>query len=133
MQDLAAGGIDFTTCSIPEARAMIDAGKARSLALMAPQRAATFKDVPTLKEAMGIDFTTGAWRGFAGPKGLPPAMASKLTATLKKIYDSKEYNEFMSSRGFGVVWNDAGGFASFMDNADKQMGEAMKAAGIAKT
>jgi hypothetical protein len=26
MQDLAAGGIDFTTCSVPEARAMLDAG-----------------------------------------------------------------------------------------------------------
>ena len=28
-----------------------------------------FKDVPTLKEAMGIDYTTGAWRGIAGPQG----------------------------------------------------------------
>ncbi|MEY9183426.1 tripartite-type tricarboxylate transporter receptor subunit TctC [Bradyrhizobium sp. USDA 326] len=133
MQDLAAGGIDFTTCSIPEARAMIDAGKARSLAIMAPKRAATFPDVPTLKEAMGVDYTTGAWRGFAGPKGLPQPIATKLTASLKKIFESKEYNDFMSSRGFGVVWNDAAGYAAFMDKADAQMGEAMKAAGIAKT
>jgi tripartite-type tricarboxylate transporter receptor subunit TctC len=132
MQDLAAGGIDLTTCSVPEARAMIEAGKARSLALMAPARAAAFKDIPTLKEAMGIDFTTGAWRGFAAPKGLPADMATKLTATLKKIYDSKEYNDFMSSRGFGVVWNDASGYAAFMDKSDAQMGAAMKAAGIAK-
>ena len=29
MQDLAAGGLDMTTCSIPEARAIIEAGKAR--------------------------------------------------------------------------------------------------------
>ena len=35
MQDLAAGGLDLTTCSVPEARAIIEAGKARSLALMA--------------------------------------------------------------------------------------------------
>jgi tripartite-type tricarboxylate transporter receptor subunit TctC len=133
MQDLAAGGIDFTTCSIPEARAMIDAGKARSLAIMAPERAKTFPDVPTLKEAMGVDYKTGAWRGFAGPKGLPQPIAAKLTAVLKKIYDSKEYNDFMSSRGFGVVWSDAAGYATFMDNADRQMGDAMKAAGIAKT
>ncbi len=38
MQDLAAGGLDLTTCSIPEARAIIEAGKARSLAVMAPAR-----------------------------------------------------------------------------------------------
>jgi tripartite-type tricarboxylate transporter receptor subunit TctC len=132
MQDLAAGGIDMTTCSVPEARAMIEAGKARSLALMAPQRAAAFKDIPTLKEAMGIDFTTGAWRGFAAPKGLPADMAAKLTAALKKIYDSKEYKDFMSSRGFGTVWADAAGYATFMAKSDAQMGTAMKAAGIAK-
>lgn len=132
MQDLAAGGIDFTTCSIPEARAMIDAGKARSLALMAPQRAAAFKDVPTLKEAMGIDFSTGAWRGFAGPKGLPADMAKKLTAALQKVYDSKEYKDFMASRGFGVVWGDAAQFAKFMDESDTKMGSAMKAAGLSK-
>src|ERR1044071_3454809 len=60
MQDLAAGGLDLTTCSVPEARAMIDAGKSRCLAVMSPKRTALFPDVPTLNEAMGIDYTTGA-------------------------------------------------------------------------
>lgn len=132
MQDLAAGGIDIVTCSVPEARAMIDAGKARSLAVMSKTRNPAFPDVPTLKEAMGIDYDTGAWRGIAGPKGLPQPVAEKLTAALKKAYDSKEYKDFMSSRGFGVVWSDAAGFAKFMDEGNKQMGQAMKAAGLAK-
>jgi tripartite-type tricarboxylate transporter receptor subunit TctC len=133
MQDLAAGGIDIVTCSIPEARAMIEAGKAKSLAVMAQARNPQFPDVPTLREAMGIDYDTGAWRGFAGPKGLPAPIATKLTAALKKVYDSKEYNDFMSSRGFGVIWGDADRYAAFMDESDKKMGEAMKAAGLAKT
>ena len=38
----------------------------------------------------------------------------------------------MSSRGFGIRWADAEGFASFMDAGDVQMGVAMKAAGLAK-
>jgi tripartite-type tricarboxylate transporter receptor subunit TctC len=132
MQDLAAGGIDIVTCSVPEARAMLDAGKARSLAVMAPQRNPAFKDVPTLKEAMGIDYNTGAWRGIAAPKGLPPEMATKLTAALKKAYDSKEFKDFMSARGFGMVWGDAAHFAKFMDEGNKKMGVAMKAAGLSK-
>ncbi len=132
MQDLAAGGLDLTTCSLPEARALIEAGKARSLAIMAPNRNPQFPNVPTLKEAMGIDYSTGAWRGFAGPKGLPQPIAEKLMASLKKVYDSKEYKDFMSSRGFGTVWADAAGFTAFMDKGDQQMGEAMKAAGLAK-
>ncbi len=132
MQDLAAGGLDIVTCSVPEGRAMIEAGKARSLAIMAKERNPSFPTVPTLKEEMGIDYSTGAWRGFAAPKGLPADMAAKLTAALKKAYESKEYNEFMSSRGFGVKWADAQGFATFMDAGDAQMGTAMKAAGLAK-
>jgi tripartite-type tricarboxylate transporter receptor subunit TctC len=133
MQDLAAGGIEIVTCSVPEARAMIEAGKARSLAIMAQARNPQFPNVPTLREAMGIDYDTGAWRGFAGPKGLPQPIATKLTAALKKVYDSKEYTDFMSSRGFGVIWGDAERYAAFMDASDKKMGEAMRAAGLAKT
>ena len=84
VQDLAAGGIDVVTCSVPEAKAMIDAGKVKSLAVMSAERNPAFKDVPTLKEAAGIDYSVGAWRGIAGPKGLPKDIADKLTAELKK-------------------------------------------------
>jgi tripartite-type tricarboxylate transporter receptor subunit TctC len=99
---------------------------------MAPERNPIFKDIPTLKEAAGIDYSVGAWRGIAGPKGLPQDVATKLTAALKKAYDSKEFKDFMSNRGFGVVWGDAAEFAKFMDAGDAKMGDAMKAAGLAK-
>ena len=99
---------------------------------MAPQRNAAFPTVPTLKEAAAIDYSVGAWRGIAGPKGLPADVATKLTAALKKAYDSKEFKEFMGNRGFGVVWGDAAAFAKFMDEGDVKMGDAMKAAGLAK-
>ena len=35
LQDLVAGGVDIVPCSIPEARALIDAGKVKSLAIFA--------------------------------------------------------------------------------------------------
>ncbi|WP_088348386.1 MULTISPECIES: tripartite tricarboxylate transporter substrate binding protein [Rhodomicrobium] len=132
MQDLAAGGLDIVTCSVPEARAMIEAGKARSLAIMAAERNPAFKDVPTLKEAMGIDYTTGAWRGIAGPKGMPPETVAAMTAALKKVNESSEFRDFMASRGFGVRWAPGAEFGSFMEAGDKAMGVAMKAAGLAK-
>ena len=132
MQDLAAGGIDLVTCSVPEAKAMIDAGKAVSLAVMAPQRNPQFKDVPTLNESLGINYSVGAWRGIAGPKGLPADIATKLTAELKKAYDSAEFQDFMKNRGFGTTWADPAAFAKFMDDGNKAMGTAMTAAGLAK-
>ena len=59
LQDLVAGGVEFVPCSLPEARSLIDAGKVKSLAVMASSRAALFPNVPTLKEATGSDWATG--------------------------------------------------------------------------
>ena len=56
MQDLVAGGVDFVTASLPEGRALIDAGKARALAQMDGKRLALYPNVPTLKEAAGSDW-----------------------------------------------------------------------------
>jgi tripartite-type tricarboxylate transporter receptor subunit TctC len=133
MQDLAAGGIDIVTCSVPEAKAMLDAGRAKSLAIMAAARNPQFADVPTLKEAIGVDYTVGAWRGIAAPKNLPAPIAERYTTVLKKINDSKEFRDFMSARGFGVKWADGAGFAKFMDEGNTAMGVAMKAAGLARS
>ncbi len=132
MQDLAAGGIDLVTCSVPEAKALIDAGKARSLAVMATARNPAFKDVPTLKEAAGIDYSVGAWRGIAAPLGIDAAIAAKLVAALKKANEAKEFNDFMANRGFGVKWADPAGFTKFMADGDAAMKSAMTAAGLAK-
>ncbi len=132
MQDLVAGGIDFTTNSVAEARALIDAGKAKSLATMSEKRISLYPDLPTVKEQVGGNFTVSAWRGVAAPKGIPAEARDKLVAALKKIVASKEYNDFMKQRGFGVVYMDPTEFSAFMKKSDADLGATMKAVGIVK-
>lgn len=132
LQDLVAGGVEFVPCSLPEARSLIEAGKVKSLAVMDKGRAALFPNVPTLKEATGSDWATGAWRGIAAPKGLPEPMRARLEAAVKKAYDSKEYKDFMAQRGFGTLWGNGAEFTSFMAKADADMKAVMTAVGIAK-
>lgn len=132
MLELVAGGVDIVPAALPEARAMIDAGKARPLAVMAKNSADLYPEVPTLKEATGSDWTIGVWRGIAGPKGLPDDVSAKLEAALEKINKSNEYKEFMDKRGFGIAYADGAGFGKFMDEGDANMGETMSALGLAK-
>jgi tripartite-type tricarboxylate transporter receptor subunit TctC len=132
MQDLVAGGVDVVTCSLPEARAMIDAGKAKPLAVMDTKPSSLFPNVPTMKDASGSGWTVSAWRGIAGPKGLPKDVEAKLVASIKKIWDSKEFKDFASSKGYGTAWAAQADFASFMAKGDADMGVVMKAAGLAK-
>ena len=71
LQDLVAGGVQIAPVSLPEARSLIDAGKVKSLAVMADQPSALYPNVPTLKAATGSNWTMAAWRGMAAPEGHP--------------------------------------------------------------
>ena len=132
MQDLVAGGVEVVPCSLPEARSMIDSGKARALAIMDANPPALYPNVPTLQHEIGSKWTMAAWRVIAAPKGIPADVQKTLGATLKKVYDSKEYKDFMASRGFGVIWADAGDATKFMAKADTDLGATLKAVGLAK-
>jgi tripartite-type tricarboxylate transporter receptor subunit TctC len=131
LQDLVAGGIDIVTCSVPEAQALLEAGRVKSLAVMSAERNPAFPDVPTLKEATGLDWQVAAWRGIAGPKGMPQEVSDKLVPLLKQIWDSQEFRDFMAQRGFGVVWRDPQGFEQWMAESDASLGSVMKAVGLA--
>ena len=132
LQDLVAGGVEIVTCSVPEAQALLEAGRVKSLAVMADERIEAFSDVPTLKEATGLDWKVAAWRGIAGPAGLPQEVVDTIVPLLKQIHESAEFNDFMAGRGFGVVWRDPEGFEQWMAESDQALGEVMKAVGIAK-
>jgi tripartite-type tricarboxylate transporter receptor subunit TctC len=131
LQDLMAGGINLTTCSLPEAATLIEAGKVRPLAIMAEARDSKFPDVPTLKE-MGINWTCAAWRGVAAPKETPKEIIEVLEKTVAKVHKSQDFITFMKNRGYGIQWMNAAQFAKFLGEADKSNGEIMKAAGIVK-
>ena len=132
LQDLVAGGVEIAPCSLPEARSLIDAGKVKSLAVMADARAPLYPNVPTLKEATGSSWTMAAWRGIAAPKGIPAEARDKLVAAIRKIVAGKEYNEFMTQRGFGVIYAAPDDFVKFMAKSDADLGATMKAVGIVK-
>jgi tripartite-type tricarboxylate transporter receptor subunit TctC len=132
LTDLAGGGLDFVSCSLPEADALSKSGRVRTLVFMDAKRAPVAADVPTVKEATGSDWTKALWRGMVGPKGLPADIAAKYETAFKKVYDSAEFQDFMKTRGFGPVYLDARQFAAFMQKDNKELGDILKDLGLAK-
>ncbi len=132
LQDMLAGGVQIAPVSQPEARALIDAGKVRSLAIMADAPSALFPNVPTLKSLTGSNWTMAAWRGIAAPKNIPAEAREKLAPALRKIVASKEYTEHMAKLGYGVVYAPPEEFAKMMAKSDADFGVTMKAVGVAK-
>ncbi len=132
LQDLIAGGVDLASCSLPEARALIESKRVRPLLLMADKPDGIFPDVPLLKGQTGSDWVNGAWRGIVAPKGLPADVTSSLEAALKKVSDAPAYQDFLKQRGFGWLYANGADFAAFMAKDDQAKGEVMKAVGLAK-
>ena len=88
--------------------------------------------MPTLKSATGSNWQMAAWRGIAAPKNIPADVRDRLAAAISKIAQSKEYNDFMTQRGFGVVYAGPDDFAKMMAKSDADLGATMKAVGIVK-
>jgi len=130
LQELAAGGVDIVSGSHPEARALIEAGRVRSLAIMDESPSQLFPKVPTLKAAAGSKWLSGVWRGIAAPRNLPTAVEQRLIAAVRKAYDSKEYREFMTVRGFGMRYLPPQEFAAMMTKTDAENGVLMKKFGM---
>jgi len=128
---LLGGHIDAVAVSPAEVTTYVQAGKLKTLAVMADQRVKGFDKVPTLKER-GIDLTIGTWRGIAAPKNLPREIEARLQAAVEKAYRSKEYQDLMTQRGFGLQWMGPAEFGAFMAKEEGKFGTVMKAVGLAK-
>jgi len=131
LQELVAGGYQVVTCSLPEARAMIEAKKVRVLAIMADKRAELFPDVPTLKE-LGVNWSMGVWRSITVPKGTPTEIVAVLEKSVEKAVISEQFKKFMKDNGYGIWWKPAAEFDKFLVSEDESKGILMKEAGITK-
>ena len=110
LQDLVAGGVDIAPCSLPEARSLIDAGKVKSLAIMADKPSALY---PERADAEGGDrqrLDDGRMARHRRAEGHARRTSRQARRRdRRRSSTSKEYNDFMAQRGFGVDLRAAGG------------------------
>ncbi|WP_158774090.1 Bug family tripartite tricarboxylate transporter substrate binding protein [Cobetia sp. L2A1] len=131
LQELAAGGVDIVFSSMPESESMRASGRVKTLAVLANDRLDSFPDVPSAKELTGSEWNQGSWRGLVGPKGMPEEVTERLAEATEKVWNSEQFQTFMSSRGYGTVWEDAEGFEAFMKDQDEKNAVTIKKLGLA--
>lgn len=126
LQELMAGGIDLVCCSIPEARAMLDAGEIRCLGVMSDARSPAAVDVPTFHE-QGVDWSLDSWRGLLCPRDVSPERVAVLQAAIARIAASEQFAEFMNAAGFQMVIADGPAFGKFLDVSDQRFAKTLAA------
>ena len=110
---LMGGHVDAVAVSPGEVAAHVQAGKLRTLAVMADKRLKGFDSVPTLKER-GIDLSIGTWRGLAAPKGTPADVLAVLSDVARKSADEPVLKEALDRLSMGWAYADAETFRANM-------------------
>ena len=87
---------DTPTLSMPH----IQDGKLTALAVTGDRRMPKLPDVPTVKEAAKLDYTTDIWIFVIGPKGIPDPVLTALNKEFITALDDKAVRERLT--GFGL-------------------------------
>ncbi|GAB2737407.1 tripartite tricarboxylate transporter substrate binding protein [Melaminivora jejuensis] len=99
MQAVVSGEVDFSLDSFAAVE-MIRAGRVKALGVVMPQRAASFPDVPTLREQgiEGMDFAS--WAGLLAPKGTPKEAVAYLAHEMDKVMQLEDVQAKLRSYNY---------------------------------
>lgn len=115
MVDLANGNAQFMISALSEARAMLEAGRIRALAMTTTERVPGYPDVPTMKEAVGTDnFVMGGWQALVVPRGVDPRIVEKLNTAVNDAVISEAVQKQFAPQGTQLVGGTIKEFTEFM-------------------
>lgn len=132
LQQLASGAIDVVSTSPAEAQSLVDAGEAKTVALISSERSSLYPDLPTTTELFDTDWSPLPFRGVAAPKGIPDEVVAKVEAALQEITEDPDFQSFMASRGFSVAYQDAAMFERTVMSSSEGLASAMSSAGLSQ-
>jgi tripartite-type tricarboxylate transporter receptor subunit TctC len=88
MQALAAGEVSALSTVVADIKSVVDAGKARLLAVAGDKRDAAMPDVPTFRELGYPDLVAQPWYALFAPAGTPAAVVERLSkAAIAAVQD----------------------------------------------
>ncbi|SJZ66034.1 Bug family tripartite tricarboxylate transporter substrate binding protein [Consotaella salsifontis] len=132
LTELASGGVDFQTVSLPEASSLMKAGVVRPLAVLSPKKVPGFEDVSLAGDTVGHPVDGGTWRAIGGPAGIPEDTAATWEAAIRAAVESDEFQQAMATANFGVKWMSAEELAALMHTHEEETQRVMTALGYQK-
>lgn len=106
LTDLIGGQVDILCDQTTSTTEQIRAGKVKALALTAPKRLDTLKDVPTAAEAGLPGLELSIWHAMYAPKGTPKPVVDKLVQALQAALKDPALQKRFADLGSVVVAQD---------------------------
>jgi putative tricarboxylic transport membrane protein len=132
--NLVGKHVDSTVNNPIECVSHWKAGRVRPLAVFDPERIpeAEWKDIPTVKEALGSDIQYQMLRGIFGAPDMPKDAVDWYVGFLKKVYDSPEFQDYLHKGALKGAFTTGPEYVKWLEGAEVQHRDLMTKGGLLK-
>ena len=129
LTDLAGGQVQVMFTPPPPALGLVKANKAKLVAVSGKTRSATLPDVPTVTEAIHVDYVVDNWYGIFVPVGTPKEVVAKLSQEIAESLKSPEVVKTLSVQGAAPGTMSTAQFTEYVKTEADKWGKVVKATG----
>jgi tripartite-type tricarboxylate transporter receptor subunit TctC len=127
--DVVGGQVQFMFNSIPAVLPLMKTGKVRGIAHGGTKRSPAAPDIPTIAETLP-GFQCGTWYALVGPRGIPPAIATRLNAEVKKMFADPQFAQRVIDMGQEPAPGSPAELLAYMRSESERWSKVIKAAGL---
>jgi tripartite-type tricarboxylate transporter receptor subunit TctC len=129
-QDLIPGRVDLFFDASSTARAHVEAGRVKPIAVSGPARLKYHPSVPTVRETGVLDFEMETWVGYFVRAGTPPPVLARLRADFDRVAAMPEVIAMLEKRGAQPVRVSAAQAEALVARDIEKWTQLIRAAGI---
>ena len=110
------------------------AGRVRPLAVFDTARipVGEWKEIPTVKEALGADVHYLMLRGIFGPPDMPKDAVDWYVAFLKKVYDTPDFQKYLGEGALKPAFATGAEYVKWVEGNEQLHKELMAKGGVLK-
>lgn len=125
LNDLLGGHVDLVVDTLVATAPHIKAGKMDGLAVLSAQRPSLI-DIPTAKEAVGVDVDLYSWFGLVAPKGTPQEIIDALNQVVTDALRDDGLKKSLEDAGVEIIGSGADEFREFITEQHAMYGELIE-------
>jgi putative tricarboxylic transport membrane protein len=132
--NLVGKHVDSTVNNPIECVSHWKAGRVRPLAVFDGARIpdADWKDIPTVKEALGVDIQYVMLRGIFGAPDMPKDAVDWYVSFLKKVYDTQEFKDYLHQGALKPAFASGAEYVKWVEENEKLHRDLMAKGGLLK-
>jgi putative tricarboxylic transport membrane protein len=132
--NLVGKHVDSTVNNPIECASHWKAGRVRPLAVFDAERIADqeWKDIPTVKDALGTDIQYQMLRGIFGAPDMPKDAVEWYVGFLKKVYDTPEFQEYLHKGALKGAFASGAEYVKWVEGAEQLHKDLMTKGGLLK-